>query len=149
MIDIEQEIETEASQTAAFEFIADPHNHVKFSPALSDISDVRDGDVGKEGAWTYSMAGVPLEGRFVDTAFDRPEKRSFDVEGDIDGTETWVVEAANGGSRITYRATVDVPGPDILGSLAEPVARRLMRTEAETKLENLRAFLDEQGSTRE
>lgn len=149
MIEIKQEIETDASPTEAFDFVADPQNHPKFSSAISDISDVHDGEVGKEGEWTFKIAGVTMKGRFVDTEFDRPSKRSYELEGDLEGTETWLIEAANGGSRITYRTTVEVPGPNLLDTLAEPVAKRLMRNDAETKLENLQAFLDEQASTKE
>lgn len=149
MIEIEDQIETEASPEEAFDFIADPRNHPKFSSALSDVSDVSEGAVGKEGEWTFEIAGVTLSGRFWDTEFDRPNKRHYELEGDLGGSETWIVDAADGGSRITYRTTVEIPGPDLLSAITEPVAKRLMRNDAETKLRNLRAFLDEQASQTE
>lgn len=144
MIEITEEITTGASPTEAFDFIADPTNHLKFSPALMDVSSVRDGDVGKEGEWTFKVAGVTLEGQFSDTEFDRPNTRHYDLTGDINGSEMWRVEAADGGSKIEYRTETDVPGPDILGTIAEPIAERFMRNDAETKIENLKALLDEQ-----
>ncbi len=149
MIEIDQDIETEASPTEAFDFIADPENHVKFSPAMMDVSNVRDGEAGKEGEWTFKVVGMSLEGQFSDTEFDRPNLRSYELEGDIDGSETWRIESADGGSRITYRTRTEVPGPDILGSIAQPIAKRFMRNDAETKLENLKTLLDEQVSAEE
>ena len=149
MIDINEEFETEEPPTEAFDFIADPENHVKFSPALTDVSNVRDGEVGKEADWTFEVAGMSLEGRSIDTAFDRPNKRSYDLEGDIEGSETWIIEPADGGSRIEYRTMTEVPGPDLLGTIAKPIAKRFMRNDAETKIENLNVLLDEQVSTAE
>lgn len=143
MVELDQEIVIDAPPTAVFEFIADPHNHEKFTPSIVDISDVGENDVGKEGAYTFKMVGVTMEGRFSDLTFDPPVERSYELTGDITGTITWTIEEADGGARVRYQSTVEFPGPDLLETVTEPVVRRFSQKEIESALEQLQILMEE------
>jgi hypothetical protein len=126
-----------------FDYIADPHNHEKFTPSIVDVSDVEEADVGKRGAYTFKMVGVAMEGRFSDTTFGRPTERSYDLTGDITGSITWTIEDVDGGSHVRYQSTVEFPGPDLLETVTEPVVRRFSENEIESALEQLRILMEE------
>jgi carbon monoxide dehydrogenase subunit G len=143
MVEIDHEIVIDAPPAAVFDYIADPHNHVKFTPSIVDVSDVTENDVGKQGAYTFKMVGVTMEGRFSDTAFERPTERSYDLTGDITGTVTWTVEEVEGRSRVRYESTVEFPGPDLLETVTEPVVRRFSEKEIESTLEQLQILVEE------
>lgn len=149
MIDIDQEIDIEASPETVFDFIADPHNHVKILPSLMDISEVSDGDVGKQGAYTFKMVGTTTEGRFVDTVFDRPDERTYELEGDLSGHVRWTIAPTDEGSQVRYQSELDLPGPDLLDAITDPIAARFLRREAESTLENLKLLVEEQEQAAE
>lgn len=143
MIEIDEAVETEVPPGEVFDFIADPYNHVKFTPSLMDISDVEAGDVGKQGNYAFKMVGARMEGRFDDETFDPPNERRYELSGDIEGSVAWQVEEVDDGSRVRYRSSIDPPGPDLLESLTDPVAKRFLTREAESTLENLTVLLEE------
>jgi len=143
MIDIDEAVETEVPPGKAFDFIADPYNHVKFMPSLMDISDVEETDVGNAGNYAFKMVGTRMAGRFEDVTFDRPTERRYELSGDIEGFVAWHVDDVDGGSRIRYRSEIDPPGPDLLDTLTNPVAKRFLTREAESTLENLTVLLEE------
>jgi carbon monoxide dehydrogenase subunit G len=143
MVELDQETVIDAPPEEVFEFIADPHNHERFTPSIVDVSDVGETDVGKEGAYTFKMVGVPLEGRFSDLTFDPPTERSYELTGDITGTITWTIEETDGGSRVRYQSTVEFPGPDLLETVTEPVVRRFSENEIESTLKQLRILMEE------
>ena len=143
MIELDQRREIDASPETVFELLADPRNHQKFTPSLTDVSDVSENDAGKRGTYEFGMVGTTMTGEFADTAYDPPNRRAYDLTGDIEGTVEWTVEATDGGSRVRYRSTIDLPGPDILDTITDPVAKRFMRQEVESTLENLKVLLEE------
>lgn len=143
MIEIDETVETEVPPGEVFDFIADPYNHVKFTPSLMDVSDVEETDVGKAGNYAFKMIGTRMEGRFEDVAFDRPTERRYELSGDIGGFVAWHIDDVDGGSRVRYRSEIDPPGPDLLDTLTDPVAERFLTREAKSTLENLTVLLEE------
>lgn len=146
MIEVEAETTVNASPEAVFEFIADPKNHPKILPSLVDISSVEEAEIGKQGRYVFKMVGQAMEGRFTDTEFDRPNQRTYDLTGDIEGTVRWTIEAGEGGTHVNYRQSSAPLGPDLLETITEPIARTFLQREAETMVENLRTLVDE-GAT--
>lgn len=143
MIEIDEAVETEVPPGEVFDFIADPYNHVKFTPSLMDISDVEETDVGKRGNYAFKMVGARMEGRFEDETFDPPTERRYELTGDIEGTVAWQVEEVDDRSRVRYRSSIDPPGPDLLNTLTDPVAERFLTRDAASTLENLTVLLAE------
>lgn len=149
MVELELETEIDASPEEVFDYIADPHNHEKFLPSLVSISNVGDNDVGKEGEYVYKMVGQSMDGRFFDVEFDRPTRRSYELEGDLEGTVTWTIEGTDGGSRVHYHQEIDLPGPDLLDPIAEPVAGKFLQREADSMMENLKLLVEERTAPAE
>lgn len=149
MLEIDEEIRIDAPPETVFDVVADPHNHVLFTPSVAEISDVAETDVGKRGRYEFEVAGVRTDGTFEDTAFDPPRERAYDLEGDFTGSIRWTVEEADGGSLVTFRSSTDLPGPDLLDAVTEPVARRFLRREATSLLANLKALVEEEEAVAE
>lgn len=145
MIEIDEEIETAVPPGEVFDFIADPHNHMKFTPSLMDISDVEETDIGKRGRYAFKMVGARMDGWFDDETFEPPTERRYELSGDIEGYVAWEIDAVDGGSRVRYRSEIDPPGPDLLDSLTDPVAKRFLTREAASTLENLTVLLEERS----
>lgn len=144
MIELEVESDIDASPETVFEFVADPHNHVKILPSLVDISNVEETDTGRQGRYVFKMVGQEMEGQFIDTEFDRPNRRAYDTTGDLEGAVTWTIEAADGGAHVTYEQETDIPGPDVLDAITDPVAKKFLQREADTMIENLRTLAEEE-----
>lgn len=143
MIEVEAETTVDASPETVFEFIADPNNHPKILPSLVEISNVDDTDIGKRGRYVFKMVGQAMEGEFDDIEFDPPDRRAYELTGDIEGTVTWTIEASDGVAHVHYRQATDPPGPDLLDTITEPIATTFLQREADTMIENLRMLVEE------
>jgi len=142
MIESEAEITVDASPETVFDFIAVPNNHPKILPSLVEISDVEDTEIGERGKYTFKMVGQAMEGQFADIEFDRPNRRVYELTGDIEGTVTWTIEASDDGSFVEYHQETAPPGPDLLETVTEPVVGTLLQREADTMMENLRTLVE-------
>lgn len=143
MIEIEAETTIDASPETVFEFLAVPKNHPKILPSLVEISDVEDADVGKRGRYVFKLVGQAMEGQFTDIEFDRPNRRAYELTGDIVGTVTWSIEDSDEGTRVVYDQENEPPGPDLLETVTEPIAGTFLQREADTMIENLRTLVEE------
>lgn len=115
-------------------------------PSLVEVSDVEDTDIGKRGRYVFEMVGQSMERQFTDTEFDPPNRRAYDVTGDIVGTVTWTIETSDEGAHVNYRQVTDLPGPDLIETVTEPIARTFLQREAETTVENLRTLVEEHNT---
>jgi len=136
-------VHIDASPEDCFAFLREPANHPGVVPGLRTV-DARPQDEGEghRGTFTYEVAGVPLELRFRDLELDPPRRRVFEVTGPMTGTATYDLEAADDGTRFTLTNEYDLPGPDILGSVAEPLVRRYLQSDVESWVENAAAAIE-------
>jgi carbon monoxide dehydrogenase subunit G len=146
MIEIEAETTVDAPPETVFEFLADPKNHPKILPSLVEISNVGTNNIGKQGRYVFKMVGQAMEGQFTDIEFDRPNRRAYELTGDIVGTVTWSIEGAKEGAHVVYQQETEPLGPDLLETVTEPIAKTFLQREADTMIENLRTLV-EQGVT--
>ena len=138
-------VHIDASPEDCFAYLCEPANHVGVVPGLSEIGaePLPDGK-GYDGTFTYTVAGVDLDLRFRDVELERPHKRVFEVTGPMEGVATYEFEADNGGTRFTLTNSYDLPGPDVLGSLAEPLVKRYLQSDVESWAENARVAIESQ-----
>lgn len=102
-------VRTSLSPEAAFDYMADLRNFQEWDPGVSSSVMIGAGDVEKGSSFDVVANGTDLT--YVLVGFDRPNRvvaeantprlRSYDV---IE------IEAADGGSTVTYDATVDLKG---------------------------------------
>ena len=137
-------VHIEAPPEDCFAYLREPENHVGVVPGLSGITaEPLDGE-GHEGTFTYTVAGVDLELQFRDVELDPPRKRTFEVTGPMEGTATYEFEPDGDGTRFTLTNSYDLPGPDVLGSLADPLVRRYLQSDVESWAENAKVAIESQ-----
>ena len=137
-------VDVDAPPEACFEYLRDPANHVGVVPGLQAIdAEPLDGG-GHEGTFTYTVVGVELDLKFRDVELDPPHRRAFEVSGPMEGTATYEFERDSGGTRFTLTNSYDLPGPDVLGSLADPLVRRYLQSDVESWTENAKVAIENQ-----
>ena len=104
-----------------------------------NVDPIEDG--GKRLEFTYEMAGVGLDGELVQTIHEPPERHTFEMSGSLEGEIDIEIEEHDGGSRLTYTGTYDLPGR-VLSKAAEPFVRRYNERELQTTLENVKTRLE-------
>lgn len=147
MIEVSETIELAAPLEDVWAYMDDPHNQPVISPSISEVRDVEERPDGKSLAFTYRMAGVPLDGRLETVTYEPRERIVFEMTGRLSGEITWSFEAVEGGTRFTYAAAYDVPGP--LETVARPLVARYNERELRRTLENLRHALETGSETTE
>ena len=144
MVHVSDSIVVSASPDTVFETLDDPETHATISPSISDIRNVEPTDNdGKELAYTYRLAGVPIDGRLVQTVHNPPHQHVFAMEGGLTGAITLDIEPVDEGTRVTYSAEYAVPGR-VIARVIEPMVRWYNERELESTLENLETLLTEQ-----
>ena len=141
MVAVSEHIDVDAPVEAVFDYMNDPHNQSEISPSVTDIRDVEQDETGKSLAFTYEMAGVPLDGRLETRTYEPEERIVFEMDGHLSGTITWEFESTDGGTRVTYGAEYDLPA-DVLEAVVRPFAERYNERELRTTLENLKTRVE-------
>lgn len=137
------ETTVDASPESCFEFLREPANHPTIVPGVRGIdAEPRSGADGYEGEFTYELAGVTLDLHFRDVELDPPNRRVFDVTGPMDGRAVYELRAENGTTRLTLEISYDLPGPDVLESIADQLVRRYVENEARAWVENATAAIE-------
>ncbi|MFB6117252.1 SRPBCC family protein [Halosegnis sp.] len=144
MLTVSEDIEIEAPVAEVFDYMDNPHNQTEISPSVTDIRDVEQDESGKSLAFTYEMAGVPLNGRLETRVYEPEERIVFDMEGALSGTITWEFEPSDAGTRVTYGAEYDLPS-SVLERVVRPFAERYNERELRTTLENLKTRVETAG----
>lgn len=147
MIEVSETVEVAAPLEDVWAYMDDPHTQPAVSPSISEVRDVDQRPDGKSLAFTYRMAGVPLDGRLETTTYEPRERVVFEMSGALSGEITWEFEAVEDRTRFTYAAAYDVPGP--LEAVARPLVARYNRRELRRTLENVREALETGSETTE
>ncbi len=102
-------VQTSLNPEEAFDYMSDMRNFIDWDPGVSSAVMVGDGQVEKGSSFDLRASGADLT--YVLVEFDRPKRvvaeantprlRSYDI---IE------VEAIDGGSKVTYDATLEVKG---------------------------------------
>lgn len=143
MIEVEASTHVGAPRTEVFEFMDEPRNQAVITPSITDIRNVEPLDNGgKRLDYTYTMAGVDLEGSLETPTYEPAERVVFDMEqGPLTGAISWTFEDENGGTRVTYTAEYELPNT-VLETAARPFVERYNERELRTTLANLRDRFD-------
>lgn len=143
MLSVSETVAIDAPLSDVFAYMDDPHNQAEITPSLSDVRSVEDrGDDGKRLDYTYTMAGVSLDGTLETTTYEPESRVVFDmVEGPLSGELTWVFETTDDETRVTYSASYELPS-SVLEAVVRPFAERYNERELETALQNLKTRLE-------
>jgi carbon monoxide dehydrogenase subunit G len=147
VIEVTETIEIAAPVPDVWAYMDDPHNQPAVSPSISEVRDIEQRADGKSLAFTYRMAGVPLDGRLATTTYEPRERIVFEMSGTLSGEIAWTFETIDRGTRFTYGAAYNVPGP--LEAVARPLVVRYNERELRRTLENLRGVFESTSETTE
>jgi uncharacterized protein YndB with AHSA1/START domain len=142
MAKVKKSITINAPVEDIFAYISVPTNLPEIWPSLVENKDVQPlPNGGHKFRWVYKMAGMRFEGDSEDVEFVPNQRMVNKNTGGIASVLTWTVQAAEGGTQVTFEADYTVPVP-LLGRLAEPFIARSNEHEAELLLENLKARME-------
>ncbi|PSP39865.1 SRPBCC family protein [Halobacteriales archaeon SW_8_65_20] len=143
MLSVTETVEIDAPLSDVFAYMDDPHKQAAITPSLSDVRNVEDrGDEGKRLDYTYTMAGVSLDGTLETTTYEPESHVTFElVEGPLSGELRWQFEATDDGTRVTYSASYELPS-SVLEAAVRPFAERYNERELSTTLQNLQTRLE-------
>lgn len=133
----------DAPRETVFAFLDEPPNQVRVTPSLIGVGNVEPkAGGGKRLVYGYRTFGVVFTGSLETTTYDPPERIVFQMDGDVVGTITWEVEAADAGTtRFTYTAEYDLsvfPG----AQFARPLFAWYNRREVQTTLQNVQRLVE-------
>lgn len=132
----------DAPRESCFEFLREPANHPTIIPGVRSIDAEALPEGGYEGDFTYELAGVTLDLHFRDVELDAPTRRVFEVTGPMEGRAVYDLQAEDGETRATLEIIYDLPGPDVLESIADRLVTRYVENEAQAWVDNARAAIE-------
>lgn len=146
MIEITETLSIDAPAEDVFAYMNHPENQPEITPSLTRSETVeRLSNGGKRVAYTYTIAGVDLDGHIRAVEYDPERRIRWELSGDLEGEIEWVFESEDGRTRVTYAARYDLPGRVIETAVA-PFVERYNERELRTTLENLRTRMESNGA---
>ncbi|MFU1781432.1 SRPBCC family protein [Haloarcula japonica] len=127
----------DAPVETVFAFMDEPSNQAAVTPSLSRAERIeRLPNSGNRAAYEYRMFGVSFTGEVRATTYEPPERIVYEMRGDLTGRIAWRFEPERGGTRLTYAADYEVPGP-LPEFLFAPLIGWYNRREVRRLLENV------------
>lgn len=127
----------EAPVETVFAFMDEPSNQAAVTPSLTRAERIeRLPNGGNRAAYEYKMVGVTFTGEVRASTYEPPERIVYEMSGDLAGRIAWRFEPERGGTRLTYAADYEVPGP-FPEFLLAPLIRWYNRREVRQLLDNV------------
>ena len=140
---ISEEILIDAPIEEVFEYVAAPENHSIMNPSIIEVTGVESlPNGGHEADFTFQMLGRNLHGHARDVEIDHPNRRVFEVEGDVDAHTTYVLSSENGQTRFKFTNEIEPPASGVIGRLATSILQRYLKRNAKSTLENTKIILE-------
>jgi uncharacterized membrane protein len=147
VIEAEASVSIDAPVGNVFAYMDDPGNQPVITPSLTRAETIeRLPDGGKHVAYTYTMAGVDLDGHIEAVEYEPERRIRWEMSGDLRGEIDWEFDAEDGATRVTYAARYEIPG-GVLEPVVAPFVERYNERELRTTLANLRTRLEHGGAS--
>lgn len=88
------------------------------------------------------MLGRNLHGHVRDIEAAPPDRRVFEVEGDVDARTTYELSGEDGQTRFGFTDETEPPGSGLPGRLTGSLLRRYLERNANVTLENTELILE-------
>ena len=142
MLEVEETIRIDAPVADVFEYMDRPENQPEITPSLSHSETLEElPNGGKRVAYTYTMAGIDLDGEIRATEYDPEAHIVWEMTGDLTGEIEWRFEEDAGETVVTYIGRYEIPIP-VLDAVVKPFVRRYNERELRTTLENLKTRVE-------
>ncbi|RLM33787.1 MULTISPECIES: SRPBCC family protein [unclassified Haloarcula] len=120
-----------------FAFMDEPSNQAAVTPSLTRAERIeRLPNAGNRAAYEYTMFGLTFTGEVQASTYEPPARIVYEMHGDLTGRIAWRFEPEDGGTRLTYAADYEVPGP-LPEALLAPLIRWYNRREVRRLLDNV------------
>jgi len=140
MVTVRDSVHLRAPRQQVFALLDEPERQSSFTASLKESTLVeRLSNGGARARYVFSVLGIDLEGEVEATDYDPPSRIVWAMRGDLRGTIRWYLDPDGGGTRFTYAATYQVPGPRCLRSLTRPIVRRYNERVLRQTMDTLRA----------
>jgi len=127
----------DAPVETVFAFMDEPSNQAAVTPSLTRAERIeRLPNSGNRAAYEYTMFGVTFTGEVRASTYKPPERIVYEMSGDLAGRIAWRFEPERGGTRLTYAADYEAPGP-LPEFLLAPLIRWYNRREVRQLLDNV------------
>lgn len=134
---IHTSIDINGSVDRVFAYVDDPATSTEWLPSMMETRNITGTGVGQHHAWTYKMAGLPLNGESTTIAHVPNERRVVQGKGGVDSLWTFTFEPRDGGTHLDVTIEYTVPLP-VLGKLAEKLVVRRNEREIELAVQNIK-----------
>jgi uncharacterized membrane protein len=142
MLEVTETVRIDAPVADVFAYMDQPENQPEITPSLSHSETLEElPNGGKRVAYTYTMAGIDLDGEIRATEYDPETRVVWEMTGDLSGEIEWTFEADGDQTVVTYVGRYDIPVP-VLDAVVKPFVRRYNERELRTTLENLRTRVE-------
>jgi carbon monoxide dehydrogenase subunit G len=127
----------DAPVETVFAFMDEPSNQAAVTPSLTRAERIeRLPNSGNRAAYEYTMFGRTFTGEVAASTYEPPERIVYELSGDLAGRIALRFEPEGGGTRLTYAADYEVPGP-LPETLLAPLVRWYNRREVGQLLANV------------
>ncbi|WP_336330544.1 SRPBCC family protein [Haloarcula sp. CGMCC 1.2071] len=127
----------DAPVETVFAFMDEPSNQAAVTPSLTRAERIeRLPNSGNRAAYEYKMFGITFTGEVRASTYKPPERIVYEMSGDLTGRIAWRFEPERSGTRLTYAAEYEVPGP-LPEFLLAPLIRWYNRREVRRLLDNV------------
>lgn len=143
MLTVRDSVHIAASPEEVFTFLDAPARQPSFTPSLTKshlIERLPNG--GARAGYVFTIWGIDFEGEVRATDYEPPSRIVWAMTGDLTGTIRWYLAPEDSGTRFTFAATYQVPGPSVLRSLTTPFIRRYNKQEVVTLLGALKGRVE-------
>jgi uncharacterized membrane protein len=142
-ITISHQVHIEKSPSAVFNFVINPQNHLRFASAFNQVELVsgEPGSLGARVARSATFMGKDICTLHEVVAIKPNELIAMKlVEGPMPMDEVFLLEEADGGTRVTLVLSAEPKG---MLKLAAPMVKLKVDQQVTTDLENLKRILEE------
>ncbi|MFC5369139.1 SRPBCC family protein [Salinirubrum litoreum] len=142
MLEVEETVRIDAPVAEVFEYMDRPENQPEITPSLTHSETLEElSNGGKRVAYTYTMAGIDLDGEIEAVEYDPEAHILWEMSGDLSGEIEWTFTADGDETVVTYVGRYEIPIP-VLDAVVKPFVRRYNERELRTTLENLKTRVE-------
>lgn len=146
---IRERVTIDAPIADVFDYVAAPESHVEMNPNITSVTAVEGlPEGGHEADFTFEMFGRTLHGHVRDVELSPPNRRVFDVEGDVDARTTYELTTEGRGTLFAFTNEVEPPRSGVLGRLVGSVLGLYLERNARATMERTKTVLEARASDR-
>ncbi|HZT97903.1 MAG TPA: SRPBCC family protein [Chloroflexota bacterium] len=143
---VSRTVEIDASPDEVIEYIADVDHHPAFISALNSVHELSGNPRHSETewSWTFTFAGVALQGNAGTLDYEPGKRYSFQTTGGIQSTFVYEAQAnAGGGTVLTASSEYEIPQTVLSSVVDQNDIDRFVQGVADEAAQDLKAIFED------